>query len=314
MSLEKKTPTEFKNASIGFTVLQTDVINMLDGDSLAIWAYLCSKPTDWVVRKEHIFNQLNIRRVRYVKAIEKLKSLGLIKLELIRNKSGELKGTTYIARNCLDLSKFTESNETVEVDESAGVDESATVAETRDSRKQHPYKDKDILQRKDLLQTSNNNKGVNENEQTNLEFNEPEKQNPNPNLGTHEEQIDLNSDKPKKPKRNTKLEKEKFAQGVKEQWHKSVVQHGIKQTSRGIGVTDTDVNNIQRIIKYTKDEGSVMDYTNPDTWLNYFNELSRICKRKAYLQKCVKSFSWAVKPTTYQKLGDDTYLNLEEVA
>ena len=161
--------------------------------------------------------------------------------------------------------------------------------------------------------TQNNKKG-NENKQTNLEFNEPEKKNLNPNPGTHEEQIELDSDKPKKPKRNTKLEKEKFAQSVKEQWHKSVVQHGVKQTSNGSGVTDTDINNIARIIKYTKDEGSAMDYTNPDTWLNYFNELFRICKRKVYLQKCVKSFSWAVKPTTYQKLGDDTYLNLEEVA
>lgn len=122
------------------------------------------------------------------------------------------------------------------------------------------------------------------------------------------------SKQPKKPKRNTKLEKEKFAQSVKQQWHKSVVQHGIKQSSNGMGVTDTDINNIQRIIKYAKDEGSDMDYTSPDTWLNYFNEIFRICKRKAYLQKCVKSFSWAVKPTTYQKLGDDTYLNLEEVA
>ena len=159
-----------------------------------------------------------------------------------------------------------------------------------------------------------NNKRGNENEQTNLEFNEPEKQNPNPNPTTQKQNTETDLQQPKKPKRNTKLEKEKFAQGVKEQWHKSVVQHGIKQTSRGIGVTDTDINNIQRIIKYTKDEGSAMDYSNMDAWLNYFNELFRICKRKAYLQKCVKSFSWAVKPTTYQKLGDDTYLNLEEVA
>jgi ribosomal protein S18 len=120
--------------------------------------------------------------------------------------------------------------------------------------------------------------------------------------------------KTKKPKRNTKLEKQKFAQSVKEQWHKSVVQNGIKQKSTGIGVTDTDINNIQRIIKYTTDEGSSIDYKNLDAWLNYFNELFRICKRKIYLKKCIKSFSWSVKPTTYQKLGDDTYLNLDEVA
>lgn len=117
-----------------------------------------------------------------------------------------------------------------------------------------------------------------------------------------------------KQNNNKKInKKENFAKQVKDQWNKAIINHKIKNKSVGLGVTRTDINNIQRIIEYAKDEQSQFDYTKIEAWVNYFSELFRITKNKRFLQKCILSFNWAVKPDTYSKLANDTYYNLDEI-
>lgn len=256
MSIYKNDLSEFKNNSIGFTVLQTDVMNMLDAESLGVWAYLCSKPSDWIIRKSDILTSLKIGKTTYSKVIKNLVNLNLIRIKTPRDQKGRCIGRIYEVTNILN--NFTD------------IPEKPTVGENRcsvktDVRENGTHtKERYLIQKKDSIQSAN--------------------------------------------------KKEIFAKQIRSIWNKKVVECGIKKKSSGAGVTTTNINNIQKIIKFAKDEGSTMDYSKIDTWHNYFSELFRICANKAFLQSCVKTFSWAVKPNTYQKLADDTYLSLEKVA
>jgi len=98
MSIIKLTPTDFKNKSISFTVLQTEVIVRLkNSDAIAIWAYLCSKPNDWIVRKTDILDTFGIGETRYSRAMKILIKNLLIKIEVEQDEGGRILGKRYIA-------------------------------------------------------------------------------------------------------------------------------------------------------------------------------------------------------------------------
>ncbi len=315
MSVEKRKPSEFKNKSIPFVVLQSDVIaHIKNADALAIWVYLCSKPKDWIVRKNDIFQQLGIGRKRYADAIKILTDIGLLRLVTIRSAKGTVIGTTYDVYNFSDLTeidksvsvgKSAEADKTVYLGKPTEIDRSASLAEVPTSAEVSPFnKDRDILQKKDLLQTPNNKRG-NENEQTNLEFNEPEKQNLNPNLGTHEEQIEFVFNKPE-PKRRFNIET--FADNVAEVWDEIAIQSNIKSPGgRKSAASSTSRNNITKIIKLAKKSESKLDYKSLDAWRKYFTTLIAHTNNNPVVAPG-RSFKWAVKEKTYEQLTNDDYL------
>jgi hypothetical protein len=152
--------------------------------------------------------------------------------------------------------------------------------------------------------TQNNKKG-NENEQTNLEFNEPEKQNLNPNLGTHEEQVEFGFDKPE-PKRRFNIET--FADNVAEVWDEIAIQSNIKSPGgRKSAASSTSRNNITKIIKLAKKSESKLDYKSLDAWRKYFTTLIAHTNDNPVVAPG-RSFKWAVKEKTYEQLTNDDYL------
>lgn len=301
MSVEKRKPSEFKNKSISFVVLQSDVIaHIKNADALAIWVYLCSKPKDWIVRKNDIFQQLGIGRKRYSDAIKILTNIGLLRLVTIRSDKGTVIGTTYDVYNFSDLTeidksvsvgKSAEKDKTVYLGKPTEIDRSASLAEVPTSAEVSPFnKDRDILQKKDLLQTTNNNKVVNENEQTNIEFNETENQNLNP------------------PEPKIRFNIETFADNVAEVWDEIAIQSNIKiPGGRKSAASSTSRNNITKIIKLAKKSESKLDYKSLDAWRKYFTTLIAHTNNNPVVAPG-RSFKWAVREKTYEQLTNDDYL------
>lgn len=100
MTIHKSTPSEFVNRSVMFTSLPSHLIAELgNAEAIAIWAYLCSKPSDWIVRKSDIMDTLNIGRVKYSSAIKILIEKGLIRMTTLRDEHGNLMGSGYDVYN-----------------------------------------------------------------------------------------------------------------------------------------------------------------------------------------------------------------------
>jgi len=106
VTVAKTTPTLLKKAGRAYTVLPTDTIKKIKtGDALAIWAYLQSKPQDWIIRKADIMTRLEMGRIRYQDAMRHLRDVGLVVAEAINGKGGKLSGRILI---CFDSPKYTE--------------------------------------------------------------------------------------------------------------------------------------------------------------------------------------------------------------
>jgi hypothetical protein len=55
MSIEKLDSMKIKKANIPFTMISTNVLQSIkDVHALALYVYLCSLPSDWIIQKEHI--------------------------------------------------------------------------------------------------------------------------------------------------------------------------------------------------------------------------------------------------------------------
>ncbi len=55
MSIEKLDSMKIKKANIPFTMISTKVLQSIkDAHSLALYVYLCSLPSDWIIQKEQI--------------------------------------------------------------------------------------------------------------------------------------------------------------------------------------------------------------------------------------------------------------------
>ena len=99
MSIDKASASTLRHEGVGYTVLITDVINTLQhAESLAIWTYLQSKPTNWVIRKTDLMNRLHIGKTRYQTAMNELKAIGLIEAIPNQNEAGHFTGSTLICR------------------------------------------------------------------------------------------------------------------------------------------------------------------------------------------------------------------------
>ena len=106
MTVERTTPTLLRKEGRKYAVLPADSIALIkSADGLAIWAYLQSKPQDWIVRKADIMRRLDMGRVRYAEAMKHLRDVGLVAATANQGKNGKMAGRVLI---CLDSPKYTE--------------------------------------------------------------------------------------------------------------------------------------------------------------------------------------------------------------
>lgn len=91
MSIEKFTIQH--GDQIPYTTLPNATLQHIhDPVALAIWCYLSSKPSNWVVYKNHVCEHFNIGKDKASKAFRVLKDLGLLEVQLPRDDCGHILG------------------------------------------------------------------------------------------------------------------------------------------------------------------------------------------------------------------------------
>ena len=94
MSIKKPTSEYLRSTHKSYTVLINNSSNLIQTtDAYAVWAYLQSKPTDWVVYKCEIQKRFtNLGRDKLSKALRHLKEIGLLITSFRRGKGGKMDG------------------------------------------------------------------------------------------------------------------------------------------------------------------------------------------------------------------------------
>ena len=90
-------PSSLKQRSNGkgFESLPRDTIQKIKhSDALAIWSLLKSMPSSWVIRKKWLRAELKLGEIRYRKAVDRLRELGLWVTIRIRNERGHILGSS----------------------------------------------------------------------------------------------------------------------------------------------------------------------------------------------------------------------------
>ena len=91
MAIQKDTPATLKKVGGSYVVLPNDSMALIrDPVSLAIWAYLLSKPESWVVRNAEIKERFGIGRDKATASLAHLRDLGLVWDEFIRDEQGRV--------------------------------------------------------------------------------------------------------------------------------------------------------------------------------------------------------------------------------
>ena len=86
MPIKKTSASTFHDAGQGYTVTSSAVAQSIrNTDALAIWLYLQTKPSDWVIRKAEVKSHFELSDARYRNAIRYLKEAGLMKSDAIRD-------------------------------------------------------------------------------------------------------------------------------------------------------------------------------------------------------------------------------------
>lgn len=99
--IKKKQINEFIDDNVMFTVLDTATIqNIKDPVALAVWVYLCSKPQDWVVRRQEVRCHFSMSQEKIAKCFNLLIDLGLLVIRKnIRSDAGRFGGSDYSVCN-----------------------------------------------------------------------------------------------------------------------------------------------------------------------------------------------------------------------
>ena len=91
MAIQKDTPATLKKVGGSYVVLPNDSMSLIrDPVSMAIWAYLLSKPESWVVRNAEIQERFDIGRDKTTASLSHLRDLGLVWAEFIRDDHGRV--------------------------------------------------------------------------------------------------------------------------------------------------------------------------------------------------------------------------------
>ena len=97
MAIQKDTPTSLVKAGGTYVVLPTESAKLIkDPVSFAIWAYLLSKPENWIVRNSEIQDRFGIGRDKTTSAIGHLRDIGLVWDQFSRDESGKVCGRSLV--------------------------------------------------------------------------------------------------------------------------------------------------------------------------------------------------------------------------
>ena len=97
MAIQKDTPTSLIKAGGTYVVLPTESAKLIkDPVSFAIWAYLLSKPENWIVRNSEIQDRFGIGRDKTTSAIGHLRDIGLVWDQFSRDESGKVCGRSLV--------------------------------------------------------------------------------------------------------------------------------------------------------------------------------------------------------------------------
>ena len=97
MAIQKDTPTSLIKAGGTYVVLPTESAKLIkDPVSFAIWAYLLSKPENWIVRNSEIQDRFGIGRDKTTSAIGHLRDIGLVWDQFSRDESGKVCGRNLV--------------------------------------------------------------------------------------------------------------------------------------------------------------------------------------------------------------------------
>lgn len=88
--IDKGTATLCREQALPYTTVVNDTITLItDQGALAIYVYLQTKPSNWIIRAKDIQKHFGIGRDKYRSGMRFLKEIGLIECRLVRNDSGQ---------------------------------------------------------------------------------------------------------------------------------------------------------------------------------------------------------------------------------
>lgn len=97
MAVNRVSATLARRQQKPYTTLLNDTLDLIvEPIALAVYVYLQSKPSNWIVRRKDIMDRFNIGRDRYQGAVKHLIGLGLAEYEETRNEQGQLLGKSLI--------------------------------------------------------------------------------------------------------------------------------------------------------------------------------------------------------------------------
>ena len=141
--------TKLQKAECAYEPLPRNTIQAItDPTALAVWVYLMSKPSGWIVRGKDIEKHFGFGRDKRLKAVKALESLGLYIVSPAYDENGKLAGKKveiyYDINPARGQNPRCTENTTVE---------NPDVRKTRSSENPTPYINRDILNNTDTPQT-----------------------------------------------------------------------------------------------------------------------------------------------------------------
>lgn len=107
MPIKKETSARLSKRSVTHDSISREVVGAItDPVALAIYAYLLTKPQDWVVRKADIISHFNpLGSDAYARGMKQLRDLGLVWIALVHGEDGRIIDRTIIVEQTLDTGK-----------------------------------------------------------------------------------------------------------------------------------------------------------------------------------------------------------------
>lgn len=91
MAIKRVSATLARTQELPYTTFLNSTIDLInDPDAMAIYAYLQTKSTNWIVRREDVMKKFGIGKHRYTKAMGYLRDIGLVEREVKRDKEGKV--------------------------------------------------------------------------------------------------------------------------------------------------------------------------------------------------------------------------------
>lgn len=103
MAIEKLDSIKIKQCNLPFSLISTNVIQSINNaEALAVWVYLSTKPSDWIIRKKELQNHFNFGEDKIDSIFSYLKKIGLLIYFRERDEKGRL-GKSEIHILCGDV-------------------------------------------------------------------------------------------------------------------------------------------------------------------------------------------------------------------